>query len=381
MKVLILSCNTGGGHNSAAKAIKEAFDERGHYCCVMDALSFGGQKASDLVCDTYIEMVKKTPKLFGEIYKMGNKLGQFNQEMGKHHSPIYYVNKLYADALEEYINENGFDLVICVHIFPAEAMTSLKKHNKIHIPFYFVATDYYCPPMLEETTPDIIFTAHKDSTFTYLDHGIDKNLLIPTGIPVSKKFLTKKDKLEMRKELGLNESDEVFLLMSGSMGYGDLLDTTRYIFENGNEHTRIIAITGHNEDLYKELQSTFKDETRLILLGFTDRVSDYLDASDVLLTKPGGLSSTEALAKGIVLIHTTPIPGCESENVQFFTEHHLSVCAKEASDAGRLAIDVMKDKFLQKQILEAQDNYRCINSAKQIVDYSESESRSSTGSE
>ena len=59
MKVLILSCNTGGGHNSAAKAIKEAFDERGHYCCVMDALSFGGQKASDLVCDTYIEMVKK----------------------------------------------------------------------------------------------------------------------------------------------------------------------------------------------------------------------------------------------------------------------------------------------------------------------------------
>ena len=119
----------------------------------------------------------------------------------------------------------------------------------------------------------------------------------------------------------------------------------------------------------------------MILLGFTDRVSDYLDASDVLLTKPGGLSSTEALAKGIVLIHTTPNPGCESENVQFFTEHHLSVCAKEASDAGRLAIDVMKDKFLQKQILEAQDNYRCINSAKQIVDYSESESRSSTGSE
>ena len=379
MKVLILSCNTGGGHNSAANAIKEVFDERGHFCRVMDALSFGGQKASDLVCDTYIEMVKKTPKLFGEIYKMGNKIGQFNQENGKHRSPIYYVNKLYADALEEYINQNKYDLVICVHIFPAEAMTSLKKHNKIHIPFYFVATDYYCPPMLEETTPDAIFIAHKDSTFTYLKHGVDKNLLIPTGIPVSQKFLTKKDKAEIRKELGLNMTDEVFLLMSGSMGYGDLLDTTRYIFDNGNDNTRIIAITGHNEELYKELESTFKDEKRLILVGFTSNVPDYMDACDLLLTKPGGLSSTEALAKGVALIHTTPIPGCESENVQFFTEHHLSVCATEASDAGRLALAVMKDKFLQNQILEAQNNYRCINSAKQIVDYSES--RSSTGSE
>ena len=83
MKVLILSCNTGGGHNSAAKAIKEIFDKKGHTCDITDVLAFGGQKASDLVCDAYIEIVKKTPNLFGKIYKMGNKVGQFNQENGK----------------------------------------------------------------------------------------------------------------------------------------------------------------------------------------------------------------------------------------------------------------------------------------------------------
>jgi processive 1,2-diacylglycerol beta-glucosyltransferase len=94
-----------------------------------------------------------------------------------------------------------------------------------------------------------------------------------------------------------------------------------------------------------------------------------MDACDVLLTKPGGLSSTEALAKGVAIVHTTPIPGCETENVQFFTEHHLSVCAKEASDAGRLAIAVMNDKFLQNQLLAAQKNYRCLNSAETIAKY------------
>ncbi|MBO7584028.1 MAG: hypothetical protein J6T20_09580 [Treponema sp.] len=371
MRILILSCNTGGGHNSAAKAIKEAFDAKGHICDIMDVLSFGGQKASDLVCDAYIEMVKKTPKLFGEMYKLGTKVGQFNQETDKFRSPVYYVNKIYADALEDFIKKNEYDAVVCVHIFAAEAMTNLKKHARVGIPFYFVATDYYCSPMLEETLPDKIFAAHKDSLFTFLDRGIKPELLLPTGIPVSRRFLTKKDKSQVRAELGLNDSDQVFLLMSGSMGFGDLIDTTRYIFEHGNPDTRVIAITGHNEKLYESLQSEFKGENRLILIGFTDQVSDYMDASDVLLTKPGGLSSTEALAKGIAIVHTAPIPGCESENVQFFTEHHLSLCARESSDAGRLAVDLMNDSFMREQILAAQEYFRCNNSAWAIAEFIE----------
>ena len=368
MKVLILSCNTGGGHNSAAKAIKEAFTKKGNTADIKDVLAFGGQKASDLVCDAYIEMVKKTPKLFGEVYKMGSKIGQINQKSGIR-SPVYYINKLYQDALEAYIKENNYDAVICVHIFAAEAMTNLKKHHKLTIPFYFIATDYYISPMLEETTPNAIFIAHKDSTFTYLNRGIPKKLIVPSGIPVSSQFNTKKDKDKIRKKLGLEPQNKVILLMSGSMGFGDLIDTARYIFDNGNADTRVIAITGHNKELYKELEKSFDGETRLKLVGFTDKVSDYMDASDVLLTKPGGLSSTEALAKGIAIIHTAPIPGCETENVQFFTEHHLSLCAKDSRDAGRLAVKLLEDQFLREQILAAQDNYRCKDSAQQITDF------------
>ena len=371
MKILILSCNTGGGHNSAAKAIKEALEERHQICDIMDVLAFGSQTASDLVCDAYIEMVKNAPKLFGELYKMGNKIGQFNQKNSRIRSPIYLINKIYADSLTDYINKNNYDAVICVHIFAAEAMTSLKKHHKTTVPFYFVATDYYCCPMLEETTPNAIFISHKDSIFSFINHGIDKKLLIPVGIPVSKKFLVKKDKTEARSQFGLKQEDEVFLLMSGSMGFGDLIETTRYIFENGNNNTKVIAITGNNQDLYNEFEKAFEHEERLILVGFTDKVSDYMDASDVLLTKPGGLSSSEALAKGIAIVHTSPIPGCESENVQFFSEHHLSICAQEPQDAGRLAVKLMQDKFLRDQLLAAQDNYRPQNSAKKIAEYVE----------
>ena len=123
--------------------------------------------------------------------------------------------------------------------------------------------------------------------------------------------------------------------------------------------------------MYQTFEKEFKGEKRLILLGFINNVCDYLDASDLLLTKPGGLSSSEALAKGIAIIHTAPIPGCETENVQFFTEHHLSLCAQEAADAGRLAVALMNDSFMREQLLAAQDHFRCQNSAAQIVDFIE----------
>lgn len=371
MKILILSCNTGGGHNTAARAIKEVFDQRGHFCEIVDALAFGGQTASDLVCDTYIEMVKNAPKLFGDLYKLSSKIGQFNNNNGKMRSPVYYVNKLYASALNEYITENSFDAVICVHLFPTEAMTYLRRHEKNMVPFYFVATDYYCPPMLEETVPDAYFAPHKDSLFTYRQHNINEAKTIPTGIPVSQAIVKTGDKAQARKEINLNPEAEAYLLMGGSMGFGDTIDIASYILKNGNENTRVIAITGNNKELYNEFESKFKDDKRLILLGFTNQVPLYMEACDVLLSKPGGLSSTEAFVKGIPIVHTAPIPGCESENVQFFTEHHLSVCAKDSEEAGRLAVNLMQDKFLRNQIIEAQKNYKYQNSALQIVEFIE----------
>ena len=371
MKILILSCNTGGGHNTAAKALKEAFDAHHHFCQIMDALSFGGQMASDLVCDTYIEMVKKTPKLFGDFYKLSGKIGQLNNLNDKLKSPVYYVNKIYADALEKYILENQFDAVLCVHLFPTEAMSHLKRRHNLKIPFYFVATDYYCPPMLEETVPDAYFSPHKESLFTYLAHQIEEDKIVHSGIPVSQKFVAQGNKTEARQKLGLKIEDKAYLLMSGSMGFGDTIDTAKYILDKGDENTKIIAITGNNREMFEEFKNTFGDDNRLIVLGFTDQVPLYMEACDVLLSKPGGLSSTEALVKGIPIVHTSPIPGCESENVQFFTEHHLSVCAKTPEEAGRLAITLMEDKFLRNQMIEAQKHYKNENSAEAIVKYVE----------
>lgn len=368
MKTLILSCNTGGGHNTAAKALKEVFDSQNDDCVIKDALSFGGQLASDLVCDSYIEMVKRAPKMFGELYKLGGKIGQINSVSNDIlRSPVYLVNKLYADALEEYILQNEFDAIICTHIFPLEALTHLRRRHNLKTPIYFIVTDYAATPMLEETVPDIIFSPHKDSLYTFTAKGIPEDKIIATGIPVAQKFTVPRDKNEARKDLGLSAEQKVYLLMGGSMGFGDTEDTVSELLSMADENTRLIVITGSNKELYASLDQKFNGNRNLMLVGFTDKVNDYMAAADVLMTKPGGLSSTEALVRGIPLIHTSPIPGCETENAEFFTQHHISLCAKDSKEAARLAKKLVDDKFLSRQILDAQKNYRYENSAEEVV--------------
>lgn len=365
MKILILSCNTGGGHNSAAKALKEIFDVQGDECIIKDALSFGGQQLSDLVCDSYIEMVKHTPELFGHIYKLGQNLPE--SKLGLN-SPVYNINAIYSRALAKYINSENFDRIICTHIFAGQALTHLKKHDKISVPFYFVATDYKACPMAEELRAELIFAPHEDSVYTFEAKGIPSKIIRPFGIPVSQKFLAPKDKETARRKLGFLPEDKIILIMTGSMGFGDSFDIVQGLLAKADKNTKIVLITGNNKKLFAKAQQNFGNDERLVLIGFTDQVSDYMDASDVLFSKPGGLSSTEAIAKGIPIVHTSPIPGCETENAEFFLAHHFSLCANTVADAVESGIRLLNDHFLTEQIIEAQKHYRPENAAKAIAD-------------
>lgn len=363
MKFLVLSCNTGAGHNSAAKAVQEAFLLQNDECIFKDALSFGHQKISDFVCDAYVEMVKKAPELFGKIYEMGSNMWKYNPNNQKIKSPVYLMNETYSKALGKYIEKEKFDAVICSHFFPAQALTHLKRHNRLNVPVYYISTDYSCIPLLEETEIDYVFSPHPDTISTFTVRGIPESKVIHSGIPVAQKFTTKLSKTEARKQLKIQESEKVILMMSGSMGFGDTLETAEKIFNQANENTRLIVITGNNKKMYDSFKKYFRGNKQLTLIGFTDQVSLYMDASDILLSKPGGLSSTEALVKCIPLIHTSPIPGCESENAEFFQQHHISMIAETSDDAAKLAIKLLNDDFLRNQISEAQKHYKYENSA------------------
>ena len=157
--------------------------------------------------------------------------------------------------------------------------------------------------------------------------------MYPLGIPVSKPFRTRGSRQEAREILGLPSRLPVFLIMTGSMGYGRIEDTIQELVNLYGSRAVIVVICGNNAKLKESLENQCKGHPNVIIQGFTKKIPLYMDACDVLFSKPGGLTSTEAAVKGVPLIHTAPIPGCETGTLPFSQEGMSYYCQEPAQQA------------------------------------------------
>jgi processive 1,2-diacylglycerol beta-glucosyltransferase len=365
MKALILSCNTGQGHNSAGKAVMDELTKRGVECEILDTLSFGSEFASEVVSKIHSKCVMHAPK----IYAMGYKAAEKMDESPVKPSPCYVANATYANDLYKYITENGYDTIIMPHVFPSAALTRIKKKHAPKIRTYFIGTDYAYPPFLKETDVDAYFIAHEDLTDEFAECGIPREKLVPVGIPVSEKFAQKTDKTEARVKLGLPLDSKILLVMTGSMGIAENMSFVGRLLEKIPDDTHVVVMGGNNEKMKAELRNTHKNESRLTVLDFTTEVSLYMDASDVLFTKPGGLSTTEAAVKGIPMIHTAPIPGWEESNVKFFKQHGMSLCGETADELVTAVLYLLGNPWARDQMTEKQNSHINKFAARDICDY------------
>ena len=263
--------------------------------------------------------------------------------------------------LADYIDQNHFDAVVTTHLYPAETLTWMKQKGRLTIPCVAVATDYACIPFWEETNCDYYVVPHKDLIPEFASCGIPEEKLLPLGIPVRPAFARPASKEDVRRHLGLPENAPLFLVMSGSMGFGKLAIFAAELSLRLKSGEHMVIICGNNKRIYTVLQKQFQNNPRVHILGYTNRVADYMDACDVIFTKPGGLTSTEALVKRIPIVHTAPIPGCETANRNFFVKRHLSVSskyiAKQITLGKRLLSDTQDphgNRSLREEMLLAQ---------------------------
>ncbi len=349
MKVLILSCNTGQGHNTAGNAMREFLEDQGIACEMKDALSFASEQVSRVVSNSYINIATKAPRFFQFLYWAGSGISS-----SKVKSVVYLANKQYAASLGAYINENGFDVVLLPHLFPAEAITSLRRKHAIHARCYGIATDYTCSPFWEETELDGYFIPHQDLKEEFVGRGIPEEKLIVTGIPVSKRFTRVVDREMLREKFSVPKNGKMLVVMSGSMGFGAVEALAQQLCDQTTPFDRIVVMGGTNESLKASLRKTFAQESRVKILDFTRGVDEYMAACDVLFTKPGGLTSTEAAARQVPLVHTAQIPGCETINAAFFKAHGLSLCAANEKEAASCGALLCSQKKMQEEMKQAQ---------------------------
>ena len=350
MRALILSCNTGGGHNSAAHAIAEELLEQGDEAYVLDYLCLAGEGVSRLVGDGYVEIVKKTPLLFGAVYRLGMGVSRLVSR-----SPVYYVNGRMAKYLESYLRDHPVDVLIMPHLYPAETVTYMKRKG-MKLPLTIaVMTDYTCIPFWEETDCDYYVMPHEALRRSCVKRGIAEEKLLPFGIPVARGFRKKISREEARRKLGLPLDQKYFLAAGGSMGAGDLLELVERLEKATSDSGEcILVICGSNEKAEQKLKERYPENSRIRILGFTTQMPLYLRACDVLFTKPGGLTSTEAAVVGVPMVHTSPIPGCESVNRKFFVHTGMSRTAETVRGQVEQGIELMNDPEAAAEMVRCQ---------------------------
>ena len=314
---------------------------------MMDSMLFESPKRSELFEKIHIRSALHAPELFEKGTRLAERMEEDIPLL------VYRTGEKHSERLVRFIRDNAFDTVIATHVFAAQMLTHVESRFRESLTTAFVATDYSYIPFTSATYLDACFLPHRKLLQRYEENAPGKNYIV-SGIPTSARMTQRTDKARARSLLGLPLDVPVALVMTGSMGYGDVLPLLSSLRQQATADTVITVLCGNNNRLAQTLQAAYADDAAVRTVGYTERVGLYLDASDVLLSKPGGLSSTEAAVKGIPLVHITPLPGWEEDNVSFFTELGLSATGGTPEEMAAAAVLLLSDRDAASRMTERQ---------------------------
>ncbi|ERK29007.1 MGDG synthase family glycosyltransferase [Clostridium intestinale] len=315
-KVLIVTASTGQGHNSVADSLKKELEKQNYEVKCIEPIKETGEVLDKLVSGGYEILATKVPSLFGMLYKASNHRLTSNSIGG-------ILGKSIKDSTYEIIKEYKPNIIISTHPLLVKVIANLKKENKINIPFISIVTDYKAHSTYVDKSVDAYIVGSKYTKESLIEKGIDKVRIYNYGIPVKRDFMNFTNSMSREEQFTI-------LLMGGSMG---LKSMKKALFElmNLDIPLKIITVCGNNEILKRELEEDYKAvpiSKELIILGFTTNISQLMDRASLIITKPGGLTVTEALVKRLPIIIPYYIPGQEEENVRFLVNEKAAIYAE-----------------------------------------------------
>ncbi len=366
MRTLILTCNTGMGHNACAQAIKEVYDEKGEVCLIQDALGFISRRASKLVSTAHVMFYRYFPRSYGKGYARSEK----NPEMFNENSLNYHMLAIGADRLYAFLCDGQFDSVISTHVFASLMFSEVQKRYPLSVRCGFVATDYTCSPGVKDILADFCFLPHEDLDADFASPAFPAEKRIACGIPIRKMFYERTPKEQAKKACGIDPGRKHLLVMCGSMGCGHLLSLTVRLAEKLKDTADISVVCGTNEKLYEALTEAEEKTKNVHILGYVKNVSQLMDSADVFLTKPGGISVTEAARKELPMVLIDAVAGCEEYNRRFFTERGMAVTATGTEALAKTCESLLADDTERNAMAERMRQFgqKRASAAEQIFD-------------
>ena len=325
-KILLLSASAGAGHVRAAEAIEKAFnqakDAANREVLHVDVLNYTNKLFRHLYSKAYIDLVNKMPEVPGWFYDKLDK-------PWKNERRRLALDKLNTRPFVKLLREYHPDLIVCTHFLPAEIVSWLKAKERLASRQVIIVTDFDVHAMWLVHHYEHYFVAI-DEARVYLEVlGIPAEKITVSGIPIDPVFAIKKDKQEMRAKHGLAPDRTTILLSAGGFGVGSI-DALVSSLLPLQHRAQIVAICGRNEELKKrltKLAARMKPDATVLLkpFGYTKEMDELMTASDIVLGKPGGLTTSEALAKGLVFVIVNPIPGQEERNSDHLLEGGVAI--------------------------------------------------------
>lgn len=328
-KLLILSVSAGAGHVRAAQAVEAAARaaqppvDATH----VDLLSLVSADFRKLYGQQYIKLVEKLPQLWSWLYARTDRPSR-DSLVGNLKRAVEKLNtrKLFAE-----IERLAPDAILCTHFLPAELLSRRKARGGELPPVWVQVTDFDVHALWVHPHVDHYCVANDEVAFRLADRGVAREKITVTGIPVMPQFAASLDRATCARELGMAPEKFTVLMMAGGAGVGGLDELAARLLGLPGD-VQIIALAGRNEDLLRRLRILAERHPgKLFPQGFTTTVERMMTAADLVVTKPGGLSVSECLAKARPMLLVSPIPGQEERNADYLLESGAAIKAVDAA--------------------------------------------------
>ena len=344
-KVLIFYASYGGGHLNAAKSIKECIDTNypNYETELIDCMKYINKPIEKITTAAYREMAKKAPWAWGKIYSDSQK------------GPLAHIssrsNKIFAIKLLKLLREKQPDIIISTHPFGSQMCSYLKRKGKITAEIATIMTDFSPRDqwLVGSDFTDYFFVAHDKMKDYLISKNIPEEKIFATGIPISSRFLKQYNKEEILKEFDL-QKDKKTILFFGGGEFGLGKTQTVEIFESlirDFNYLQVIAISGKNpkmKESFNNIVQKYYKENSVKILEYTNQVPELMSISDLVVSKPGGLTTSESLASNLPMIIINPIPGQEEENAEFLESKGIAKWIKKDDNPKEILENIINNQ-------------------------------------
>lgn len=343
-KILIFYASYGGGHLSAAKSIESVINEKypDYETKLVDCMKYVNKGIEKVTTAAYRGMAKKAPWAWGRIYNASQK------------GVIAHIstrsNAMMAVKLLKLLRAENPDVVISAHPFSSQMCAYLKRKGKVNFPLATIMTDFapHDQWLVGHEYTEYFFVAHDKMRNYLISKGIDENKVFASGIPISTRFTKEYDRSTILKEFNLQDGKNTILFFGG-WNSGSAQERTLRIFDvlaNYSDNFQVVAISARNKKLQEGYEKIVKENNlnNVTILDYTNKVPELMSIANLVVAKPGGLTTSESLGMNLPMILINPIAGQEEENAEFLEEKGIGIWMKKKDNIKEKLENLLSDK-------------------------------------